>query len=77
MGKMPQPQLIIETVHIVRRGHVSIGAPAAWNIFNDTRMLEIGIFPSEELIHAVGAAKQSDKVVCRGIIAPLDHVFQM
>ena len=77
MGKASQPQLIVETVHIVRRGHVSIGSPAVWNIFNDTRMLEIGIVPLEELIDTVGTAKQSDEVVCRGIIAPLNHVFQM
>ncbi len=77
VGKAPKPQLIVETIHIVRRSHVSIGSPAVWNILNDTRMFEIGIVPLEELIDTAGSAKQSDEVVCRGIIAPLNHVFQM
>ena len=77
VGKASQPQLIVETIHIVCRGHVPIGTPAVWYIFNDTRMFEVGIVPLEELIDTAGSAQQPDKIVGRGIITPLDHVFQM
>ena len=57
MGKIAQPQLIVKAVHIVGGGHVFVGTSPAWNVFNDARMLEIGVVPSEELIHSAGTAK--------------------